>query len=673
MGKKKNKKFAAPRPQPTGALLVPTNSHLEDDEIPENSPSMITDVLDQLQSAEESTRECGCGTLAAIASQPGALPVLLKNNVVRILAPLVIDPSPCVRHRALGALRNMTVDGGLDVCHDMVLKDVLTPLIALFKQYGTNWEPEKSETKHTDTRLDTFNQAVHVLWNLCEASDVAVTVFNKENLLPLLLPCLEHSVYGYPLATAVAQCLETVTENNAAAVEVCRGDDVLPMLKRLADSADSSSQVLLFKAALMGVLMNVLGGELMSGSSLSSCVFTLAHILGISSPALIAAYATKKPQQNGVSQMDASGDATDHVHMLAEEECVPTDSDYNDLVNTLDAQRVCLELVTNMCCSPEEEWEEVDSSESGSSDEMAGDADMDQDMAADNNNFDPVCVSSEVHAAFVANNIMAKVSQLSLPLSAELEAVLKGRKWGKRISKKLGRLRTHALLCINNLMEAVPVEAVGGVEVLHHLWDTLAQQVKTTGQSVVKRGEPVPPPPPLPPHPQPSDPDLLEASTSAMRAVVQKLAHLHSPKFAQVTVSDVHFLVKLAEGASSSVQIHVMRIVATIASLLVKSDPTHAVVQEVGGCLVAAATHSTDLVVVAEALDSLFDVFADDATDPVAQSLQLTEKLRAITPQLKARVRVVQKKSLGENYITVSTARTNLLRFIKYKESQGKR
>lgn len=52
----------------------------------------------------------------------------------------------------------------------------------------------------------------------------------------------------------------------------------------------------------------------------------------------------------------------------------------------------------------------------------------------------------------------------------------------------------------------------------------------------------------------------------------------------------------------------------------------------------AAATHGTDLVVVAEALDALFDVFADDATDPVAQNLQLTEKLKAIMPQLKAKV-----------------------------------
>ena len=79
--------------------------------------------------------------------------------------------------------------------------------------------------------------------------------------------------------------------------------------------------------------------------------------------------------------------------------------------------------------------------------------------------------------------------------------------------------------------------------------------------------------------PQPADPELLEATTSAMRAVIQKLAHLSSPKFAEVSVADVHFLVHLAEGAASSVQIHVMRIVATIALLLVKLQPQHAVVQ----------------------------------------------------------------------------------------------
>lgn len=60
--------------------------------------------------------------------------------------------------------------------------------------------------------------------------------------------------------------------------------------------------------------------------------------------------------------------------------------------------------------------------------------------------------------------------------------------------------------------------------------------------------------------------------------------------------------------------------------------------QEVGGFLMSVAGQSADVVVVAEALDSLFDLFADDATDPIAQQLRLTERLQAILPLLKAKV-----------------------------------
>lgn len=619
---------------------------------------MVTDVLDQLQSGEELVRECGCKTLAVLASQPGALPHLLSKNVVRIVAPLVVDPSPCVRHRALGALRNISVDGGFNVCHDMVLKDVLTPLIALFKQYEANWEPEKKETKHTDSRLDTFLQAVHVLWNLCEASDIAVTVFNKEKLLPLLLPCLQHSVYGYPLAIAVAQCLHTVTESNAKAAEICRGDDVLPMLKKLSCITDMSSQALLFKAAVLGILVNVLGGDIISCTGLTTILLPFNKALDIDGPALIVDYAAKKLEQNRVPAAGASGDAQADSHLLVEDDVTPGDKAYRDLVYSLDAQRLCLELITNMCCSPEEEWEEENISDSGSADEMADDAQMDVDGTSDNNNFDLVGEPSDLHCAFMTHDFVKKVVTLTLPLSEELTAIVTTRKWGQVISKKLMRLRTHALLCINNMMETLPL---GDQQTVDCLWDTLVQQLKTAGGNGDSAA----------PVSQQTDPDVMEALTTAMRAVSQKMAQLKSPKLISVTVPDVRFLMKFAEDAPSSVQIHIMRIVTTMASLsLLKVDP-HSVIQEVGECLVMAAAHSPDLVVVAEALDCLFDAFADDATDPVAQSLQLTEKLRAILPQLKAKIHS-QKKLLGENYVTVTTARTNLIRFIKYKDSQGK-
>ena len=59
------------------------------------------------------------------------------------------------------------------------------------------------------------------------------------------------SVYCECVCSA-AQCLQTVTESNAEAVEQCRCDDVLPMLKGLTEKTDSSSQAMLFQAALMG-------------------------------------------------------------------------------------------------------------------------------------------------------------------------------------------------------------------------------------------------------------------------------------------------------------------------------------------------------------------------------------------------------------------------------------
>jgi hypothetical protein len=61
-------------------------------------------------------------------------------------------------------------------------------------------------------------------------------------------------------------------------------------------------------------------------------------------------------------------------------------------------------------------------------------------------------------------------------------------------------------------------------------------------------------------------------------------------------------------------------------------------VQEVGGCLLSAACNSQDVVIVAESLDAMFDVFADDATDPIKHSLQLAVRLRPLLPQLKTKV-----------------------------------
>jgi len=46
----------------------------------------------------------------------------------------------------------------------------------------------------------------------------------------------------------------------------------------------------------------------------------------------------------------------------------------------------------------------------------------------------------------------------------------------------------------------------------------------------------------------------------------------------------------------------------------------------------------TDLWVVAESLDSIFDVFGEDHIDPVVKEIELVQKLKMIIPTLKSKV-----------------------------------
>ena len=85
--------------------------------------------------------------------------------------------------------------------------------------------------------------------------------------------------------------------------------------------------------------------------------------------------------------------------------------------------------------------------------------------------------------------------------------------------------------------------------------------------------------------------------------------------------------------------------------------------------MVDTAAKDENLRVVAEALDKLFDIFAEDDSDEIFASLKLLQKLRSILSPLKSRIGQ-SKRTLGEDLPLVNMARTNLQRFIKYKEKR---
>ncbi|KAJ8302516.1 hypothetical protein KUTeg_018912 [Tegillarca granosa] len=485
MGKTKQKKFRAPKPKPTGlpsvkdcekefeeGLLVEQSASCSNGSVDEST----LNILEKLGSPNEEDREWGCTSVASLVSQPANISVLLENNVVKILGPLILDNSLQVRHKALGALRNLSVDGGVEACEEMIRRDILTPLVALFQQYGQGWLPEQPTGK----------RKVH------EASEEAVNTFNKENLISYLWPCLQHSVYGLPLAITVVQCLHTVTEDNNELKNVCK-ERALTELQSLMSAPTDTPELVLLKTLHTGIVVNLYGTELSTapGNVVSAIISSVSDVLAID--AVSALQSSINELQEDIKRSLEGGQTEQKEKVLMETENNNFSEKASNIKNILAAQQVSLEIITNLCCSDDDEWEDMNSSES-SSDEINQDIEM-EDEPCVNNFISPLCVPSEIHSAIVKNDIFTKVLNKSQPLDmTQLNFASFEKQLTKSdIYKSFDRLQNHGLLCINNLVSSMEPDDLGGIDNLHN------------------------------------KPSKLEAVTSALRAVVQKLAELESP------------------------------------------------------------------------------------------------------------------------------------------------
>lgn len=634
MGKSKQKRFKVKQSQPTG---LPSVKDFET-EIEANAlaTSTLQPIIEQLSSVNEETRECACASIANLVANPLNIGAFLQTECIKILAPLFLDKSQQVSVKALGAVRNISVDGGTEACRIVVRKDVLTALVALFKQFGVDWKPgEITAKKQRDLKVDIFIEATHLLWNLCEATDEAVTVFNKESLIHLLWPCLQYKIYGYDLSITVAQCLQTVTEDNTDLGAICRSPDKSGLLETIIADETLSSQHALLKTLVVGIITNISEDQLTSQNNLlPTVVQTLSDVLRVDAVEIL------KADLLGINQNATNGDDNaqkpngsherDEKQTGVRETC--------NAKNILKAQQIALEIVTNICCS-DDDWEEVDSSES-SSDEVSIDVEMDEldhVTASD--------VSTEVQNIITSNHIFNKVLEKIEPV--DIATLLQNAEEQNDIIKSFERLQICALLCCNNLVSSLDVAHLGGLENLHTVWSGLVKLASS--QNVM------------------TNLVLLEAVTSGMRAVVQKLAELESPKLVEVTPQDLQFLYEMEQQCPQpDIKVNAVRIVSTIGCMFAKIPQPHPFLKDVGMFLLEICCKESDLWVIAESLDAMFDVFGEDHLDPIVKEIQMVERLKSLLPSLKSQIQS-KKKSLGEHYPVISTARINLIRFIKYK------
>lgn len=680
MGKSKTTKFKRPQFNTVGlpANAVKEVDAEEEDHDDDDDGCPAAELLEKLQSPSADVREFACASISRVVQQSQTIPGFLQRDAVRRLGPMLLDSSLSVRETATGALRNLSACGGQEVCEDMVKHDVMTPLTALLRESCAGFDGAAVQMNDQKNAVeDVANEAVNLLWNLCESSNQALTVFNKSGLLDVVIQCLDRHPHNVELAISAAHCLHTVTEDNPELL-CSMNTAVLGALETVLLSSQPGMAHTLLRTLAAGTLWNVKGSlpAARQAQTLSAAVATLSQCLDLDAgtliPELRQAEEARHSNAPAVTDMDDQAAGELAVEEMDEEEEAPkhkrngkaarVDNDFSDLLPRgkeelreamalLTAQQTSLEIIVNMCCSDDpsdDEWEETSSSDES---EMGADGLCD----GVSNLMSPLCLSAEVHGALINHSIPEKVlKKTQFPKQEAMDVCHQNPSW-KSLIKKMQRVQSRALTCLHSILSAMDAESLGGAAALQGAAQHLSTLVFGTAEL-------------------PKDEEFLEAVISAMRSLLQMIASKNIPQ--HMTPQQ---LMSLSEAATRcevvSVRVNAVAILGITGSTLAKEKGTAETLQLIGNALLQIATRDVDLVVNGEALDALFDVFADgDEAEMAAKNIQLLPALKALQPVFKAKIRKEGRGKYSPQQLCVlDNIKINLRRFIGYLEKVVKK
>ncbi|XP_068587163.1 HEAT repeat-containing protein 3 [Cebidichthys violaceus] len=678
MGKSKTTKFKRPQ---FNAVGLPANAVKEVDAEEEDHGDdgcPAAELLEKLQSPSADVREFACASISRVVQQSQTIPVFLQRDAVRRLGPMLLDNSLAVRETSAGALRNLSACGGQEVCEDMVKHDVMTPLTALLKESCAAFESAAVATKDQKNAVeDVANEAVNLLWNLCESSSQSLSVFNKAGLLDLVVQCLERHPHNVELAISAAHCLHTVTEDNPELLCSVNAA-VLGVVESVLLTSQPDMAHTLLRTLAAGTLWNMKGSlpAARQAQTLNAVVATLSQCLDLDTGTLIPelrqaeevrhrnapAAADSEDQAAGelaVAEMDEEEEAPKHNR---KGKAVRVDNDFSDLLPRdkeelkeatalLTAQQTSLEIIVNMCCSDDpsdDEWEEESSSD---------ESDMGPDGLCDgvSNLMSPLCLSAEVHEALINHSIPEKVlKKTEFPRKEAMDVCQQIPSW-RCLIKKIQRVQSRALTCLHSILSTMDAESLGGAAALQGAAQHLSTLVFGAAEI-------------------PKDEEFLEAVISAMRSLLQMIASKNIPQ-----CMTPQQLMSLSEAATRcdvvSVRVNAVAILGITGSTLAKEKGSAETLQMIGNALLQVATKDANLVVNGEALDALFDVFADgDEAETASKNIQLLPALKALQPVFKAKIRKEGRGKYSPQQLCVlDNIKVNLRRFIGYLEKVVKK
>jgi len=628
MGKtRKSRKVYKARDDPVGldSAIEELENGMDKEFGKSGEDSILLNIIEQLQSVNPEDRICGCHSLASLTSKQEVREKALQTKVVRICGPLLLDQDIMVVQAAAGCLHNLSCEGS-DVVEELVKQDVITPLASLLEKFrGIGSQVEEK-------RVRSIVDALGLMWNVMEQNQTAVDIFNRQNMLEIVLQFLDSNRFPSSLVLVSLSLLATACDDNIPAQE-----QMAPYYNTLTNLLESEITSHQIKVTTGVLLLNMMKSQVYNNPVFPLLVSAVSDCLQLDTRKMVSDWSSSVPlEENGEMEVEGASNQNED------------DKAVNEIKTIIKAQIAALEIIANLACQEDGE----DSLEEDSEEDDFDDEELKSNP--EETSADPVFVE-----AVISHQTVQTILLRANDLPANVKELLSTSKQGRSLVNLKKQLVIHSFLCLSNLIDSLTLSELGGCENLYQTWTGLGK-ICCQKEDAEEEDNLV-------------DLQLVEAASSAMRSSTAKLCgDLSAASFLNLAPSDLDQLLTLYDSPQSSIRTNIINIMGDLAGLAAKNlnDATSCqILSIVGVWLVENAAKDEDLRVVAEALDKLFDVFGEDDSDDIFANLKLLQKLRNILPQLKSRIGQ-NKKSLGDDLPIVNMAKANLQRFVKYKEKR---
>ncbi|KAJ3804403.1 armadillo-type protein [Lentinula aff. lateritia] len=236
----------------------------------------ILPIIQKMEGPDASDRKWACVAVSNLIQNDSSTRRLLQGkNVVGALITRLTDSEDEVVLEAMGALRNLCIDGGYDICAEMYNKNILT-ILKTFIPKISNILPQYLEAPKTAPanaqRLvyDFADNVITTLWCLSETSNKALNAINSINLIPFLMSFLaSRDKLSIAPVLAAAQCLYVLTDDNdSASVSLKCNAEYISCLLSIAKSPNQPAngkgkdindhRLITLRVLSLGILRNIL-------------------------------------------------------------------------------------------------------------------------------------------------------------------------------------------------------------------------------------------------------------------------------------------------------------------------------------------------------------------------------------------------------------------------------